>query len=46
MKLNSTQLDRTLSQFHAEVVPIGNQVRRMVETSLEAVALCGASLLI
>ena len=27
-------------------VPIGNQVRRMVETSLEAVALCGASLLI
>ncbi len=27
-------------------VPVGNQTRRMVETSLEAVALCGASLLI
>jgi len=29
-----------------EIVPIVNQMRRMVETSLEAVALCGASLLI
>jgi hypothetical protein len=28
-----------------EPVPVGNQTRRMVETSLEAVALCGASLL-
>ncbi len=27
-------------------VPVANQIRRMVETSLEAVALCGASLLI
>ena len=27
------------------LVPVGNQTRRMVETSLEAVALCGASLL-
>ena len=26
-------------------VPVVNQIRRMVETSLEAVALCGASLL-
>ena len=26
-------------------MPVGNQTRRMVETSLEAVALCGASLL-
>src|ERR1700742_5021478 len=26
-------------------VPVDNQIRRMVETSLEAVALCGASLL-
>ena len=29
-----------------EIVPIVNQMRRMVETSLEAIALCGASLLI
>jgi 3-oxoacyl-[acyl-carrier protein] reductase len=29
-----------------EIVPIVNQMRGMVETSLEAVALCGASLLI
>jgi hypothetical protein len=38
--------DQTCPQFELHRVPVANQIRRMVETSLEAVALCGASLLI
>jgi hypothetical protein len=30
MKLNSTQLDRTLSQFHAEVLPDNHPVVRQL----------------
>jgi hypothetical protein len=35
----------SLLAIKSEAMPVGNQTRRMVETSLEAVALCGASLL-
>src|SRR5271169_7160392 len=42
--LNPTDKIRA-NHIVGKVVPTGNQIRRMVETSLEAVALCGASLL-
>jgi hypothetical protein len=38
-------IDTGKSTLHMIGVPVVNQIRRMVETSLEAVALCGASLL-
>src|ERR1700726_4834266 len=38
-------LRQQINVLRRTAVPVVNQIRRMVETSLEAVALCGASLL-
>jgi hypothetical protein len=53
VRINSASVDlsvRTFECFNCDnlvtiPVPVGIHTRRMVETSLEAVALCGASLL-
>jgi hypothetical protein len=37
MKLNSSQLDRTLSQFHAEVLPDNHPAVRQLNTYLEII---------